>query len=151
MKRFVTLLIAFAIAAGTLTVCMYSRSAWALSTAFTQQILPLDCIFTVVNAGTGQLYFVTPAACGVANPTPATPATGSVTGPATRELAFPYAPTSNTGTTGEALGSTQLLPWQPVARPLTNTSTVAPHINLYVVAAIIVGFVLLTLAAISLL
>lgn len=45
-----------------------NRSASAVNTTFTQQILPLNCIFTIINAGTGELHYVTPAACGVVPP-----------------------------------------------------------------------------------
>lgn len=43
-----------------------TSSVAAVNTTFSQKILPLDCIFTTINAGTGELYYVTPVACGVA-------------------------------------------------------------------------------------
>lgn len=45
----------------------------AQNVSFGQKILPMDCIFTVVNAGTGQLDYLTPQACGVYVPPISTP------------------------------------------------------------------------------
>ena len=44
-------------------------AVFAEGPTFTQRILPLNCVFTTVNAGTGQLYYVTPQACGILTPT----------------------------------------------------------------------------------
>ena len=39
--------------------------AGATGTSFKQQILPLNCVFQTIDAGTGTLFYVTPEACGV--------------------------------------------------------------------------------------
>lgn len=39
--------------------------ASALQDNFTQQILPLNCIFTILNNGTKQIIYITPQACGM--------------------------------------------------------------------------------------
>lgn len=43
----------------------YHDSAAALSGTLKQQILPLDCVYQVVNDGTGTIIYVTPNECGV--------------------------------------------------------------------------------------
>lgn len=41
-----------------------TSTAFAEDTTFTQQILPLNCVFQVVDVGTQTLRYITPAACG---------------------------------------------------------------------------------------
>lgn len=50
------------------SMCATAPAVLAARESFGQKILPLDCIFTVVNQGTGELHYVTPAACGVVTP-----------------------------------------------------------------------------------
>lgn len=47
-----------------------SGAAVAASANFEQRILPLNCVFSIVNAGTGEIEYVTPKACGVLFNTP---------------------------------------------------------------------------------
>ncbi len=55
-----------------LTVTTLAVPAHAEDTSLTQKILPLDCVFQIINDGTGTIYYVTPKACGVVVPTPPT-------------------------------------------------------------------------------
>jgi hypothetical protein len=112
---------------GVLCWCMPALAAHN-STTFSQKILPLNCIYTVVNAGTGELYYVTPAACGVP-PTPP-PSSGGAGSPSTsqqqstqqfnpdRTLFFVPSTTTGQQTTSEAnssSGGQSQLSWQPLA------------------------------------
>jgi len=49
----------------TLIACFAPASpAGATDTSFKQRILPLNCVFQTIDAGTGTLFYVTPEACG---------------------------------------------------------------------------------------
>ncbi len=50
---------------GALLFSFAPLGAFALQDNFTQQILPLNCVFTIVNNGTRQIIYITPQACGV--------------------------------------------------------------------------------------
>jgi hypothetical protein len=75
MKRFVLFVTNIALLA-TLQF-MWPPAAFAGNADFEQRILPLDCVFETVDAGTGLLYYVTPAACGVVISVPAPPEPGN--------------------------------------------------------------------------
>ena len=64
MKRFNAFKLSVA-ALSLLSMLFATAQTHALQDEFTQRILPLNCVFTVVNNGTGQLVYVTPQACGV--------------------------------------------------------------------------------------
>lgn len=51
----------------------------AIDTTFSQKILPLNCIFTTINAGTGTLYYLTPTQCGIVVSTSLAPNVSSST------------------------------------------------------------------------
>lgn len=50
-------------------LAVMSSSSVSASANFRQQILPMDCIFEIVDNGSGELRFLTPAECGQAIPT----------------------------------------------------------------------------------
>lgn len=54
----------YGVLAGAIIVCM-NMSASAESTQFKQKILPIDCVYEVVDAGTQRLRYLTPATCPV--------------------------------------------------------------------------------------
>ncbi|HET9174640.1 MAG TPA: hypothetical protein VFN56_05190 [Candidatus Saccharimonadales bacterium] len=144
-------------------VCMVIGAtvpAFAVDTTFSQKILPLNCVFTVVNAGTGELHYVTPEACGVYVPPPDTGSTAPAT--STANAAAPSLTTSNSLTvktahsqppqnsTGYA-ASHSLLPWKPlttIARSKLSTvhpSTLIRTPGAIVMAASLVLFVTLAI------
>lgn len=61
MRRKVAYALAIACAVGALTA---PQQAAAEHTTFRQQILPLNCVFEVVNDGLGTINYITPGACG---------------------------------------------------------------------------------------
>jgi hypothetical protein len=105
--------------------------ASAASTSFTQQILPLDCVFEVVNDGTQTIKYITPAQCGQIVPPPET--TGGTTTPDVTPNAQPaqsngyyYLPPTPTGastsnlTAGSTIDFSQL---QSSDKPVVQAST----------------------------
>ena len=64
MTRFNVFKLSF-VAVSLLLMLFVTSQTDALQDEFTQRILPLNCVFTFVNNGTGQLVYVTPQACGV--------------------------------------------------------------------------------------
>lgn len=92
--------------------------ALAADTTFSQKILPLDCIFTTVNAGTGELYYVTPEACGVFIP-PSSTTTTSPTAQPGNVYSSSYSPNRpvfyvpSTASDGNPTNA-NFLPWRPV-------------------------------------
>ncbi|HET7319969.1 MAG TPA: hypothetical protein VFI84_00105 [Candidatus Saccharimonadales bacterium] len=98
-------------------------AAYAQNTAFKQRILPLDCVFETVDAGTGLLYYVTPAACGVVVALPAPPNIGT-TSPGNPLVAKVIGPIPQ-GSVAIVPGSQSrqiLLPggWRPIASLTAN-------------------------------
>jgi len=97
----------------------------AVGTTFSQKILPLNCIFTTINAGTGELYYVTPEACGVAINFPSQTQPGTVTQntvqPSFYNQTRPY--TSKAISTANNGSQKLYLPWQSIAS--TNQSNLA--------------------------
>ncbi len=61
--RKVKLILILAIAISCLNFAVVQADG--INDTFTQQILPLNCIFTLLNNGTNQIVYVTPQACGV--------------------------------------------------------------------------------------
>lgn len=78
MKRFNLLLL---ISVSMASLASVAKAA-AVTTTFSQRILPLNCVFTVVNSGTQELHYVTPQACGVfvSSPSVTASTTGGQTG-----------------------------------------------------------------------
>ena len=123
-----------------------------LDVTFNQKILPLNCIFETVDAGTGLLYYVTPAECGVlvtpsaSNGQPAS-SQGRVIGP------LPFGTTS----VGVAPNSRAILVpggWQPLASLQNGTvgkvqtknsrdTSATAAVSLLVVAVAVVAMALL--------
>jgi hypothetical protein len=108
------------------------------TTTFGQKILPLDCVFQVVNVGTGELRYLTPAACGqVLPPSPAV--NPKQTSQATQQqYSQPYGtnreiffvPNNASGNEDAASVSNATLPWQPIAT-ITQKSKQSPHAGIF--------------------
>lgn len=62
----------YAISASFIIITLSTSWASAANTSLTQKILPLNCVFQIINDGTGTIYYITPRACGVVMPTPPT-------------------------------------------------------------------------------
>jgi hypothetical protein len=63
LSKLFKIAMAVGVTAGTGALLLPSV-AHAETTNFTQQILPLNCVFETVNNGTGTIHYLTPAACG---------------------------------------------------------------------------------------
>lgn len=125
----------------------------AADTTFNQNILPLDCVFETVDAGSGLLYYVTPRECGVLVDNPDG---GSVTSPLpATDSQKPVGPISP-GTIAVVPGSTSrriLLPggWHPLTAIAKAESTrsqpdnsvaAAVGISLFAVVLVVAALVL---------
>lgn len=105
------------LAASTITSSLY-----AISGTLKQQILPQNCIFQTVNDGTGTLFYVTPALCGVIIP-PVTP-NPPITSPGFTPRIFtpPTQKTTPTRSTGSNAVLNFGYPWQPIANSTAEPS-----------------------------
>ncbi|GEM_PF-2270978 len=76
----------------TVGAVVMPRQAAAEHATFKQQILPLSCVFEVVNDGLGTINYITPQACGQVVQPPTPPSTPTVNPPSTPQ---PTTPTTN--------------------------------------------------------
>ena len=107
---------------------------------FSQRILPLNCVFTVINAGTGDLYYLTPAECGVAltpptTPTNPVPTVSQLVVPGTARPVF-FVP-ATTGAASSNAGGVLPIAWKPIANAaqptLKRVASKKPHLPVAVV------------------
>ncbi len=111
-----------------------ARQAGAVSApSFSQRILPLNCVFQTINDGTGTLYYLTPAACGVIE---TNPSSNSITGLPSVSAAAPevnaqgysapssYAPIPNDGAGNPVTSSS--FPWRPISTRIQASTKTTP-------------------------
>jgi hypothetical protein len=104
----------------------------AVNATFGQKILPLDCVFTTINAGTGQLYYVTPQACGIFVPPPnannyyTVPQAGGTYAAYSPDRTIFYVPdTAASKNAGLNLANGNYPQWQPIVSPSTEPAKAA--------------------------
>ncbi len=107
-------------------------SVHAVPTSLKQQILPLDCVFQVVNDGSNTVVYLTPAQCGQIIDVPPNPGTGGggetedptplptvftrvETGNGTVEFPFLPGVASPSSRLSDALGNAPYLPYAPLS------------------------------------
>lgn len=124
--------ICVALLVGAPAAVMRAAPAFAVNATFGQKILPLDCVFTTINAGTGQLYYVTPQACGIFVPPPDTtnyytvPQAGSTYAGYSPDRTIFYVPgTVGSRNTGLNLANGNYYGWQPIVSPATGQAKTA--------------------------
>jgi hypothetical protein len=151
-----------------------SVPVFAEHTTFSQKILPLNCVFEVINVGTQELRYLTPAECGQVVSTPPTNSTGNsgTSSAATaqqstqfntdRTVFFVSNGTPNTNTNnGVTQNSGSQLPWQPLATIASQgkngdgsssaATTAKLGLNTVAVTSVAVGALLVVVAAVILL
>lgn len=128
---------------------MSVSSVSAEDTVFSQKILPLNCVFTTVNAGTGELYYVTPEACGVVvGFSPQIQL--STVNPNTLQKSLNKQPGSFTSNAISANSSGQKLyfPWRPIASLAQSNLDAKPSVKNSVVGVVVVIGALIGVAVI---
>ncbi len=155
--------IALALLLAGFPLLAFSPPASAVHGSLKQQILPLECIFQIVNDGSNTIVYITPEECGVVipPPDPVNPIdpvlptipgqTGTPTSPTrVQSQSRPVAPQESTSQARGALGSetVRLLPFRPVANNLTPQE--AAVIRDEVFAAIPGAAVIVTITALGL-
>lgn len=127
-------LIILGLAAIIFAPTLYILPVGAASESFNQQILPLNCLFTTIDAGTGTLDYLTPKACGVIIPTPKSGQNRQSTSPSTESdtssqaASGPYFYDTNPGSAsrGKKIYKDDFqLPWQNLAttKPASGTAS----------------------------
>lgn len=109
-----------------LSITVYSPPVYAGESNFSQKILPLDCVFETVDAGTGTLRYITPAECGQIIPVPS-----DVLGTGNGVLGGAEQPGAIKGSTPNSSASHQLpalADWSPIAS--TGSTDLAGRLDL---------------------
>ena len=130
-----------------------ATQASAADMNFSQRILPLDCVFTTINAGSGELYYVTPAACGAVISLPPQASSGQAP-PDTNQPVFISRLSPAGAKITSKTGNNQRLyqAWHPLAsvnqdnlaqKPVTKAQT-----NFVAVTGVIIGIVVLLVLAV---
>ena len=131
----------------------YQDSARAVNGTLKQQILPLDCVYQIVNDGTGTIVYLTPSECGVLpQPTvnmpsiPATPTTGgeqviTIVDSGSAIFEIPFVPVSsnptNTTPSNAVVAGVQFLPHESLTdvddnKTQTSRAAESSTISVYV-------------------
>jgi hypothetical protein len=111
-----------------LLACIWTSLPVKAATAtFSQNILPLDCLFETVNDGTNTIHYLTPAQCGQIINIPNIPSSSTFVSPIAQYQGGQYVgnvfyvgPASNKPLTKDA--SVRQLPWQNIATGNNNFS-----------------------------
>jgi hypothetical protein len=154
----------------TFAVCsMWASTALALEDTFTQKILPLNCVFEVINVGTQELRYLTPKECGqIITPPPTSPGSGgSSTNSGSRQQTGQqfnadrtvfFVPNmtgtapSGSGDSSNSIGN-QHLPYQPLATITSQNGeqlNTKSKLNITLVAGAVGGTVIIITLAILL-
>ncbi len=99
---------------------LLGTNTYAFNTTFSQEILPINCIFTIVNAGTGELHYVTPQACGVYNPSLRQSSNQTSSASSKSNYFGPTVAPSKPETNSVSAALSTRLPWQPLTK-ISNT------------------------------
>ena len=124
----IKLLLGIILTSTLITVIGFTQTTYAVPASLKQQILPLDCVFQVINDGSNTVVYLTPAQCGQIIDIP--PTTGGETPIPTPiptvftrvetgngVVEFPFLPgaTSSSSRLADALGNAPYLPYAPLS------------------------------------